>query len=913
MNKYDYFSKNLIEITNFDKNRGTVFYKSHKKIDSNLKIIIADKHNGFIIHQELLGVFPSNVEYYTDFSIFKKFIHQDILVIFKSNDEFFLIETLRLYDEPNFNPYSNFKFNFDADFCSYYEIFEKEMYKKFSIDVEEGDVVVDIGSNVGAFIKYANDKKAKIIYSCEPNPACIKIIEKHYALNNVILNKYAISDKNGISELEIPFNSDTSGCSKITEANIKNTFTDVKTIQIETITFKNFIEKNNILKIDYLKVDCEGGEAFVFKDENKTFFQQNVKKIVLEFHNESKFDIIKLLKSINYSIDIVDENQKTGMIYAKNKNFYDLDIVLSFFVSKNSLSTFDKTIESFHKHCKNLSLIKELFLVNDRCPDIYAIKCLIKNYFPQVKISEINKTNEVKNNHAEIFETFRKELITRDAKYCFFLEDDWLFIKDFDLLALTNILNKSNYCQIVLSTDFKNLDVNKNLNWPTSEFLGFIKNEKKPFFHITKKIEEEFFWSEVIDYTCFSLNPSLIKIDFFKKGGSIENDPVFELLYNLSNKEQTNLLSEEHFCYHIGDLKKIEPEQQNTKSNLKIGVLFASYNCADHIDRCFQPWLNLREELNLVLASTNGRYDLSDLKFDYKGNDSLIKLLGKNLDFLVHSTSVNHRWSEEQSRTYMLNYMLDRKVDLIFVIDADEFYTEEQIRNILKYIKENPNYDAYNVQFKNYVIKLPYWIEGFNKSVIYWCDRHSGIKCFNFDCEIAYNDGTIIQKNTNVNIIPKNIAFVEHYSWLENDPRTKEKTVLQNIKYFGEENLKCSFCYDENNNLIVNENFYRKRIGLLPTFHKTINKHCCDFDIYLNENDNSFHIKNVLVNKSFIFSIYNGETNDLIYAPLMNLSANLNYYINCGINLKSYKSFKIIVIDVETNKEIHDELLFLKI
>ena len=675
MNKYDYFSKNLIEITNFDKNRGTVFYKLHEKIDSHLKIIIADKHNGFIIHQESLGIFPPNIEYYTDFSIFKKYIHQDILVIFKSNDEFFLIETLRLYDEPNFNAYSNFKFNFDVDFCSYYEIFEKEMYKNFSIDVEEDDVVVDIGSNVGAFIKYANDKKAKIIYSCEPNPACIKIIEKHYALNNVILNKYAISDKNGISELEIPFNSDTSGCSKITEANIKNTFTDVKTIQIKTITFKNFIEKNKISKIDYLKVDCEGGEAFIFKDENKIFFQQNVKKIVLEFHNQSKFDIIKLLESINYSVNIINIHENAGMIYAKNKNL----------------------------------------------------------------------------------------------------------------------------------------------------------------------------------------------------------------------------------------------EMENIKSNLKIGVLFASYNCADHIDRCFQPWLNLREELNLVLASTNGRYDLSDLKFDYKGNDSLIKLLGKNLDFLVHSTSVNHRWSEEQSRTYMLNYMLDRKVDLIFVIDADEFYTEEQIRNILKYIKENPNYDAYNVQFKNYVIKLPYWIEGFNKSVIYWCDRHSGIKCFNFDCEIAYNDGTIIQKNTNVNIIPKNIAFVEHYSWLENDPRTKEKTVLQNIKYFGEENLKCSFCYDENNNLIVNENFYRKRIGLLPTFHKTMNKHCCDFDIYLNENDNSFHIKNVLVNKSFIFSIYNGETNDLIYAPLMNLSANLNYYINCGINLKDYKSFKIIVIDVETNKEIHDELLFLKI
>ena len=316
----NFISRNIIEITNFDKNRGTVFYKLREKIDSPLKIIIIDKHNGFIIYQESLGLIPPNVEYYTDFSDFRKYVHQDILVLFKLNNEIFFTETLRLHDEPNFNAYSDFKFNFDVDFCSYYEVFEKEMYKNFSIDVEEDDVVVDIGSNVGAFIKYAKDKKAKIIYSCEPNPTCVKIIQKYYDLNNVILNNYAISDKNGLSELEIPFDNDTSACSKITEANIKNSPTDIKTISIETITFKNFIEKNNISKIDYLKVDCEGGEVFIFKDENKNFLQQNVKKIVLEFHNESKNEIIELLRSINCSVDIVSANGKTGMIYAKNKN-----------------------------------------------------------------------------------------------------------------------------------------------------------------------------------------------------------------------------------------------------------------------------------------------------------------------------------------------------------------------------------------------------------------------------------------------------------------------------------------------------------------------------------------------------------------------------------------------------------------
>ena len=224
MNQCNYLSKKIIEIINFDKNECILHYNLCEKIDSKLKIIIADNRNGLIIHQEVLGILQLNINYYTNFSIFKRYIHQDILVVFQLNGDCIFAEAFRVHDEPNFNAYSNFKFNFDVDFFSYYEIFEKEIYKKFLIDVEEDDIVVDIGSNVGAFIKYANDKKAKIIYSCEPNPDCIKIIQKYNAINNVILNNYAISDKNGFSELEIPFDSDTSGCSIITEANIKNNF-----------------------------------------------------------------------------------------------------------------------------------------------------------------------------------------------------------------------------------------------------------------------------------------------------------------------------------------------------------------------------------------------------------------------------------------------------------------------------------------------------------------------------------------------------------------------------------------------------------------------------------------------------------------------------------------------------------------
>ena len=253
--------------------------------------------------------------------------------------------------------------------------------------------------------------------------------------------------------------------------------------------------------------------------------------------------------------------------------------------------------------------------------------------------------------------------------------------------------------------------------------------------------------------------------------------------------------------------------------SLKIGILFASYNCADYIDRCFQPWINLRDQFNLVLASTNGRYDLSTKESDAKGSHSLVKLIGKDLDFLIHSSGRDHRWSEEQSRTYMLNFMKDQKVDLIWCVDADEFYSEQNIKDILNYITSNPQYDAYAVQFKNYIFQIPFWTDGFYKEVIYWLDRNDGIKCFNFDNDVTYNNNKWNQDNNNKISIPKSIAHVDHYTWLNNDSRIPEKIRNQNIKYDGEVGAKCAYKYDENNKLIFNESFWKLMVKFL---HKRI-------------------------------------------------------------------------------------------
>ena len=342
--------------------------------------------------------------------------------------------------------------------------------------------------------------------------------------------------------------------------------------------------------------------------------------------------------------------------------------------------------------------------------------------------------------------------------------------------------------------------------------------------------------------------------------------------------------------------------------SLKIGVLFASYNCADYIDKCFQPWLNLRDEFNLVLASTNGRYNLSIKESDAKGSHSLLKLIGKDLDFLIHSSGRDHRWSEEQSRTYMLNFMKDQKVDLIWCIDADEFYSEQNIKDILNYVVSNQQYDAYAIQFKNYVFEVPFWIDGFYKEVIYWLNRNDGIKYFNFDNDITYNNDKWSQHNDNKITISKSIAHVDHYAWLNNDPRVSEKIRNQNIKYNGEIGCKCAYEYDGDNKLIFNKLFWHSRDLEMPVLRKSKEKTSFDFYLYPSRLENRVNIKEIKFTKKLLFKIFNSK--NLIFECTLDLIPNVDFFIYVNEKFNDLKNITVIVEDLSVSSIIHEESFY---
>ena len=164
------------------------------------------------------------------------------------------------------------------------EILVDKVYEKF-FPVEENDVVLDLGSNIGLWSYSIMDRKPKHVYTIEPNLECFTTSEDNLKTypNVTSINK-AISTKSGFEVVKGLFNRDSMVC-----------YTNKHT-SCPTISLKDFVNQYDIDKIDFLKVDCEGGEYDVFNAENYNWITKNVRKIAGEFHLADIYDKRNFIK-----------------------------------------------------------------------------------------------------------------------------------------------------------------------------------------------------------------------------------------------------------------------------------------------------------------------------------------------------------------------------------------------------------------------------------------------------------------------------------------------------------------------------------------------------------------------------------------------------------------------------------------
>lgn len=177
------------------------------------------------------------------------------------------------------------------------QVYEQDEYKLKNINFKEGDVVVDIGANVGCVSIYLAKKYPFLkIYSFEAHPINYQNLLKNIEINNVsniIANNLIVLDKDD-DFLDIELNLYNSGSTSIFKTNKNN----INTFNVKTISLDTIIKKFDIDNIKFLKIDCEGSEFKILNSSNK-IREINVENIATEIHTfVSDGNVIELINLI---------------------------------------------------------------------------------------------------------------------------------------------------------------------------------------------------------------------------------------------------------------------------------------------------------------------------------------------------------------------------------------------------------------------------------------------------------------------------------------------------------------------------------------------------------------------------------------------------------------------------------------
>jgi FkbM family methyltransferase len=194
---------------------------------------------------------------------------------------------------------------------------ENEYFKHFGI--MPGDVVVDIGANIGSFSVYAAwlQPTARVL-AVEPLQANFDLLKRNSEINglgNLEAIRCGVMGKAG--EITIYHGQDDAeGSSSVVKSGIVD---ESKAEKVPCISFAELLDK--VPRVDFLKIDCEGAE-FDFIPDAPSDVLRKVRKIAMEWHDVrpdlTHKDLVRKLESEGFRVQVDPPlpGQTNGMLFA---------------------------------------------------------------------------------------------------------------------------------------------------------------------------------------------------------------------------------------------------------------------------------------------------------------------------------------------------------------------------------------------------------------------------------------------------------------------------------------------------------------------------------------------------------------------------------------------------------------------
>ncbi|MCI0707129.1 MAG: FkbM family methyltransferase [Ignavibacteriae bacterium] len=158
-----------------------------------------------------------------------------------------------------------------------YEEFETNLIKK---EVKAGDVILDIGANIGyytlIFARLVGDTGK--VFAFEPDPTNFSLLKKNVEINgykNVILIQKAVSNKS--ETLKLYLCEDNRGDHRIYDSGDSR-----QSVEIESLVMDEYFQHNG-QKINFIKMDIQGAELRAVSGMANILKQNKSVKIISEF------------------------------------------------------------------------------------------------------------------------------------------------------------------------------------------------------------------------------------------------------------------------------------------------------------------------------------------------------------------------------------------------------------------------------------------------------------------------------------------------------------------------------------------------------------------------------------------------------------------------------------------------------